>query len=215
MFTSFPQCKGLLKSQKSKRSFQVYKREFSFLSSVTIRKAFTLTRTLWRKNLLVTGFSFRDWHQLDNYIQENKRRKTAPFFDSNDLSKFVMQRGTFLGEAQFSSRDETFSDLIAKLKQDYECKCKIRMWNWRFRLKFSTRFSENENLRSMTSQDAILKVSTLTSGKDYLGFFSSGKLPSCDLHFTGVRRTTWFRTRLSSLCQNAIFNPRLSRNCDE
>ena len=59
----------------------------------------------------------------------------------------------------------------------------------------------------MTSSAAILKVSALISGKDFLHFFSSGKLASCDLHFTGVRKTTWLQARLSFLCQNTIFNP--------
>lgn len=60
----------------------------------------------------------------------------------------------------------------------------------------------------MTSPSAILQVSALIYGKDVLRFFSSGKLASCDLHFTGVRKTTWFHTRLSFLCQNTILNAR-------
>lgn len=45
-------------------------------------------------------------------------------------------------------------------------------------------------------------------GRMFYAFFSSGKLASCDLHFTGVRKTTWFHTRLSFLCQNTILNAR-------
>lgn len=71
--------------------------------------------------------------------------------------------------------------------------------------KISTRCSRN------AKSDVIrrhFKVSALISGKDFFRVFSSGKLASCDLHFTGVRRTTWFRTRLSFLCQNTLLNTR-------
>lgn len=54
------------------------------------------------------------------------RRNTAPFLNKNDLSWFVMQRGTLRGEAQFSSRDESLCDSIVKLEQDYEWKYKVR-----------------------------------------------------------------------------------------
>ena len=48
----------------------------------------------------------------------------------------------------------------------------------------------------MTSLVAILKVSALNSGKDFLRFFSSGKLASCDLQF--------YRRKEDNVVSNAI-----------